>query len=559
MENVFTLIELIFKDKEGNVYLWESLKNKLQNNRSEIVNFCNIMKNKINGDNKPDILLAVNLIDFATDFGSSFLWEKIDSKDFLSCIMNKLKNNKDPEIRSVCLYLINKLNDKFKDYPSLQNSVNIYNTLKNSNINFPKSLTNSYRNYYPNNNKNNNGNTNNNINKNNDNKNINVNNNINNMNTGKNKYMSSKTLNFSSKNNINPSNPEDYIKNINIDLSENKFKKRYAKLVNKLKKMTFMIQEMNVLINKNKHSIYNEKLKNLYNDLKDGQRKINKTIEDPKLEDENLMSICLNVVDDVNISFERYEKSIKGENPGPFYTSFNRDDNPYVNKKKFASSKALHVEEKQKEKLEEVDLGDTIKTQFVGEGEGNKGNNFMKNSLNVLFGDIEKSEIINPGENKNLNLGESNKYFNSMSQLSNQGDVNNQNKYLLDKQFNILNNSNAMIIGNKIINNKEIHNNFLLNNNKKINNINNQNNNNNNNNNQFNQLNNTYFPMMRNNYNPNNTNNSNNRINNNNINNNNINKPNNYQNLQNNNNFNYNNRNISGTQFVFNHYNLDNI
>ena len=68
-----------------------------------------------------------------------------------------------------------------------------------------------------------------------DNKNINMNNNINNINTGKNKYMSSKTLNFSSKNNINPSNPEDYIKNINIDLSENKFKKRYAKLVNKLK------------------------------------------------------------------------------------------------------------------------------------------------------------------------------------------------------------------------------------------------------------------------------------------------------------------------------------
>ena len=98
MENVFTLIELIFKDKEGNVYLWESLKNKLQNNRSEIVNFCNIMKNKINGDNKPDILLAVNLIDFATDFGSSFLWEKIDSKDFLSCIMNKYRNPIDATI-----------------------------------------------------------------------------------------------------------------------------------------------------------------------------------------------------------------------------------------------------------------------------------------------------------------------------------------------------------------------------------------------------------------------------------------------------------------------------
>ena len=47
MQNAYNLIELIFKDKEKNVNLWETLKNLLNNNKDEIINFCNIMKNKI--------------------------------------------------------------------------------------------------------------------------------------------------------------------------------------------------------------------------------------------------------------------------------------------------------------------------------------------------------------------------------------------------------------------------------------------------------------------------------------------------------------------------------
>ena len=44
MQNVSTLIELIFKDKEENVNLWESLNDILQKNNKEIINFCSKIK-----------------------------------------------------------------------------------------------------------------------------------------------------------------------------------------------------------------------------------------------------------------------------------------------------------------------------------------------------------------------------------------------------------------------------------------------------------------------------------------------------------------------------------
>ena len=111
MQNVSNLIDLIFKDKE-NVNLWENLKNILNNNKEQIIIFCNIMKNKINSGNKEDILYSLNLVDFEVDNGSFFLWENIDSKDFLSVIVNLINNNRDPDLQSVGLYLINKLANK---------------------------------------------------------------------------------------------------------------------------------------------------------------------------------------------------------------------------------------------------------------------------------------------------------------------------------------------------------------------------------------------------------------------------------------------------------------
>ena len=542
MQNVTNLIELIFKDKNNNVYLWESLENILHNNHEEVTNFYNIMKNKINSGNKQDILLSLNLIDFAVDYGSLYLWEKIDSPDFLSIIVNIIKNNPDQDLQSVCSYLINKLAEKFKNYPNLQNSANIFKNLKKSNINFPNSLKNSYMNILQKSKKFNN-----------------TTNNTNQINESQNQNNKFQTQYKVTKRSRIPSKPEDYISNINLDLNENNFNPKYKNLVKKLDEMIHIIQEINILINKSPNSYNNEKLENLYIDLKKNQIILIDCIQGHNIQNEKLTSICLNVVEDINMTFKRYEKLIKGENPGPFLTSFSRDNNPYFNKKNLIENKTSVLSENKNNILDKLGFRDTVKTVYL-----NDENNILENSLNVMFGKMEKSEILNTKNNINQNLSENKNFINSMSVFSNDGEDIIQSNNLPKKDFNFLNNSNVMIIGNKIINNnmsnnnhynngfvnqnfiqnqgnRGIYNNFLLNNNNNINNPNQQNNNN---------YNNPYNSQMA-------SNNTNNKINfNNNINN--V-QQNNASNNNINNNYYNNQRNISKTQFFINHVNLNNL
>ena len=62
--------------------------------------------------------------------------------------------------------------------------------------------------------------------------------------------------------------------------------------------------------------------------LKKGQLQIIDCIEGNKLEDEKLMSICININEDIIMTLDRYARYLKGENPGPFLTSFSRNNNP---------------------------------------------------------------------------------------------------------------------------------------------------------------------------------------------------------------------------------------
>ena len=441
MQNVSDLIDLIFKDKEKNVNLWENLKNILNNNKKQIIIFCEIMKNKIISGNKEDILFALNLVDFEVDNGSIFLWEYIDSKDFLSVILNIINNNSDPDLQSVSLYLINKLANKFQNIPSLRNSINIFKNLKKNNVNFPNSLKNSYQNYlhksktlnyskhnqYP----------------------------FNNYNDNQNKNSNTEYL-VSKKSRI-PSRPEDYITNINLHLNENNFNHKYKRLVNKLEELTFLIQEINVKIEQNKNMDNNQNLKDSYEKLKEGQLKIINSIEGNRLEDEKLMSICINVNEDIIMTFDRYERYLKGENPGPFLTSFSRNNNPYSNPKKTNESKTLVIGENKSNKFEEIDFGDTLHSKGI-----------LENSLNVMFGNLEKSEVIN--DHQNNNIDENKHFFNEMSHVSNNGKfVNNQNEPIANNNLDFFNNSNVMIIGNKIINKDINNNNLKFNNNNFIN------------------------------------------------------------------------------------------
>ena len=63
------------------------------------------------------------------------------------------------------------------------------------------------------------------------------------------------------------------------------------------------------------------------------------------------MSICININEDIIMTLDRYARNIKGENPGPFLTSFSRNNNPYSNSKKIKENKTfVYGENKQLEK-----------------------------------------------------------------------------------------------------------------------------------------------------------------------------------------------------------------
>ena len=461
-QNIGSVIYSIFNEEGKNSNLWEILKNILQNNEREIEPFCEMIKIKIDKGNKQEKLLSLKIINFAIDIGRVLLWEKIDSKYFLESIINLLRLNLDKDIQNTCLDLINSIYNKFKNYPSLQNWANLYKQLKNSNINFP--INNSY---------------------------INL----------KKIKMESNDIR---KSRI-PSNPDDYLQNINLDLNPLNYEKKYYRLVNKLSELTVIIAEMNCLINSkmnipntnfinnNNNNNNDQILEKLYESLYSGKTSLLKAIQGDKLSEEKLMSISLNIMEDINMTLDRYDKLKQGQNPGPFLTSFSRNNNPYY-KKKTLSEKKLN-------KLDELGFGDTVKTIYLDE---EAEQNFNRNSLNMMFGKVYNSEkLVNQSFNPNNNA------FNSMSVVSNGNNNNFNNKMNMDinnnkifntingnninsinnnmniisndniiKDSNFFNNSNVMIIGNKIhINNNKIGDNildnFLLNNNNK-NNINNQ-------------------------------------------------------------------------------------
>ena len=563
MQNVSTLLDLIFKDKENSIKFWFSLSNILQKDNNEIINFCNIIKDKINSGNQQDILLSLNLIDLAVDLDKIVLWEKIDSKNFISCLVNILKNNNDPDIQSICRYLIKKLRDKFKNYPSLKNCSNIFQNLQKSGINIPNSIKHSYINI-PKNPILNDHHL-----KNNGYDNIINNNNDNNNKQNKNYNPEIKELRKSRL----PTNPENYLSIIN--LNQKNFHQKYQKFINYLIELAKNIGAVNILINNNINCKNNDKILKLYDYLKKGWKQLIEIVDVQNFEDNNLMNICLCIIEDLNMTFQRAKKLMKGENPGEFLTSFTRDNNPYYNQKKININKTINLGENHKKKFDDINLGNTTKTIFLDDGE----NKNLKNSLNIMFGSIQKSEIKNSNEiqitnNKN---NESMHVFNSMSQFSDNGEeinnnINNNNiQNLMGKNKYIFNNPNVMIIKNKIINNKGNINNNL--NNNSLTNINNFGNkgskdiyNN--------------FLLNNQNFQPNKTSINNNmfnknmninayynKINNNKINNkNNIYNANNFSNNRNNpknrNNFNnpYNNENfLSKTQYVIKHANFNNL
>ena len=405
------LLETIFKNKGGTSDLWKAVS-ELLHTKEEISVFCPYIKNKVNSYDKQASLLALNLLDFCVDNGKMPLWEALNSKEFLSSLVNNLKTREEQEIQNKILYLIQKWGKKFADYsPDLSNFRSIYMVLKNNNITFPNDIESEYHKYVKLNSK------------------TSINNNSN-----------SNTNNFN-KEKVE-TNPEDYLKDINVNLNTSTYEKKYKRLVNKLYDWTHAIHEANVLINQNKGGINNMKIDGLCKDLSHGNKQLVETIQSGKLKDKTLMNISLCVTDDINMTLARWENCQKKNFPGPFVSSFFQNEewrNKMINEKKNNSNNNINNNSNNNNDYNNIN-------NFYNVNNNDNLNNNDFNNLNNYpnFINFNRNNSNNFNNNDNFNNNNQNNFnnsFNNNNQNNFNNSFNNNNQNNFNNNFN-RNNSN---------------------------------------------------------------------------------------------------------------------
>ena len=299
------LLEIIFKNNGGTSDIWKAISELLHNKEDEIAVFCPYIKNKINSYNKETSILALTLLDFCVDDGKMPLWSALNTKNFLGSMVNSLKTREETDIQNMILYLIQKWGNKFSGNDELSNFSIVYNKLRNNNITFPTETNYSYTKYVK-----------------------------------LNKPLLTNQYSFSnkSKDNYNTrknksinqiqveTDPDNYLKDINVNLNTSSYDKIYRRLVNKLYDWTHAIHEVNVLINQNTNGNNNSKIEGLLKDLTKGNKQLIETIQSGKLKDRILMEISLNVTDDINMTLGRWNNYKNRRDPGPFVSSFFQND-----------------------------------------------------------------------------------------------------------------------------------------------------------------------------------------------------------------------------------------
>ena len=418
------LLEIIFKNNGGTSDIWKAISELLHNKEDEIAVFCPYIKNKINSYNKETSILALTLLDFCVDDGKMPLWSALNTKNFLGSMVNSLKTREETDIQNMILYLIQKWGNKFSGNDELSNFSIVYNKLRNNNITFPTETNYSYTKYVK-----------------------------------LNKPLLTNQYSFSnkSKDNYNTrknksinqiqveTDPDNYLKDINVNLNTSSYDKIYRRLVNKLYDWTHAIHEVNVLINQNTNGNNNSKIEGLLKDLTKGNKQLIETIQSGKLKDRILMEISLNVTDDINMTLGRWNNYKNRRDPGPFVSSFFQNDE-WRNK--------------------------MLKNDNNNNSNYNNINNFY-NIMNSTF-----NNNINNSSNFNNNINNNNNYNkinnNAMNQFNNNNFMDNPELKNYPKLYEKLRNSN---INN---NNYQNNNNNNYPNFETYNNINKQNNNNNN-------------------------------------------------------------------------------
>ena len=129
------------------------------------------------------------------------------------------------------------------------------------------------------------------------------------------------------------------------------------------------------------------------------------------------MLISLNINEDIFMTLSRYKKSIKGENPGPFLSSFTRDDNPFLNNCSNNPNNNViggFKNDTPREEIGKLGFGDSITTKYMTE-DGNKNNNGLENNLSDFFEKTNKTTKTDMVQTIDLNTKKKNSFYNNMS------------------------------------------------------------------------------------------------------------------------------------------------
>ena len=417
------LLEIIFKSNGGSSDVWKAVSELLYNKEDEISVFCPYIKNKINSYDKDTSILALTLLDFCVDDGKMPLWSALNTKNFLGSLVNNLKTKEEVEIQNMILYLIQKWGKKFAKNQELANFNSVYTYMKNNNISFPTETNHKYTKYVQ----------------------LNKNTKIN--------YNDSSSAN-KSKEIFNPNkdrktnqimvetDPEDYLKDINVNLHTSNYDKIYKRLVNKLYDWTHAIHEANVLINQNNNGNNNSKIEGLCKDLAKGNKQLIETIQSGKLKDNVLMEISLNVTDDINMTLARWNNYKNGKPPGPFVSGFFQNDE--WRNKKLKNNNNANINFNNLNNFYNVN-NSTININNQNNFNNNNYNNNLNNNPNQFnnnkninnFGINEElknypklyEKIKNSNNNNYINNNQNNNYPSINLNNNNFQNINNNNNY----------------------------------------------------------------------------------------------------------------------------------
>ena len=228
------------------------------------------------------------------DNGNDTIVIALSSKECLLLFVTLLKSRAVPSIQMKVLGLIKKWGIKYSNGIPTANFANIYQNLMKSGVFFPNDYQSSYQQY----------------------------------------IKISKPVNkplppvYSNPNppveNKKVSNEVDfdYVENIKFSLNPSKYEHKYKKLVKYLGTMVENIALANEIIDNLKPGEMDDSLKEVVHTLRSGNNRIIETVDSGRLKDPKLMSITIDVQEDINRTMTRWEFLKNRMKPDPFLSIF---------------------------------------------------------------------------------------------------------------------------------------------------------------------------------------------------------------------------------------------